>query len=112
MADDLRSTSDSAEELRNRVTQDLTGRLFARGIEVHSDDTGEQVSDMEEAVLRFESRVIARGGDLMVDEPPRGEEGQPDKPGFQLPLRRADESAEAFIERLARATDDLRADGR
>lgn len=107
MADEVQSQSDSGELERQSVAQELTSRLFDRGIEVFAGDTNEQVSDIEEAVQLFENRVIARGGDLMVDEPPRGQEGRPDRPGFRLPLRNADESAERYIERLARATDGL-----
>jgi hypothetical protein len=107
MADD-RLTSDSGDAERDRVTQELAGRLFARGIDVREDDDSADVSDMEEAVLRFEARVIALGGDLMVDEPPRGQAGQPDDPSFRLPLRADDETAQQYIERLSRATDQLR----
>ncbi len=92
---------------RDRVTQELTGRLRARGVDVRSGDSGDDVTNMEEAVERFEDRVRALGGDLMVDVPPAGHEGRPDEARFQLPLRRDGESAEEFTARLAAATNGL-----
>jgi hypothetical protein len=44
----------------------------------------------------------------MVDEPPRGQKGQPDETRFRLPLRRADESASHYVDRLTHAADALR----
>ena len=99
-------SSDDAE--RDRIARDMAGRLFTRGVDVRGDDSNDDVTDIEEAVERFESIVQSEGGDLMVDEPPRGQEGQPDEPRFRLPLRRADESASAYVERLSRAADELR----
>ena len=99
-------SSDDAE--RDRVARDIAGRLFTRGVDVRDDDSNDDVAAMEEAVERFESRVQAAGGDLMVDEPPRGQKGQPDETRFRLPLRHADESASNYIDRLSRAADALR----
>jgi predicted component of type VI protein secretion system len=108
MIDDrnTRPSSDDAE--RDRVARDMAGRLFTRGVDVRDDDSNDDVTAIEEAVERFESRVQAGGGDLMVDEPPRGREGEPDQARFRLPLRQADESATRYIERLERAADELR----
>ena len=108
MIDDrnTRPSSDDAE--RDRVARDMAGRLFTRGIDVRDDDSNDDVTAMEEAVERFEDLVQASGGDLMVDEPPRGQEGEPDDSRFRLPLRRADESADRYVQRLMRAADDLR----
>src|SRR5215207_2740349 len=99
-------SSDDAE--RDRIARDIAGRLFTRGVDVRDDDSNDDVTAIEEAVERFEDAVQAKGGDLMVDEPPRGQEGQPDNARFRLPLRHADESASRYVERLARAADDLR----
>jgi len=44
----------------------------------------------------------------MVDEPPRGQKGRPDDARFRLPLRHADESASAYVERLRQASSNLR----
>ena len=99
-------SSDDAE--RDRIARDMAGRLFTRGVDVRDSDSNDDVTSIEEAVEQFESMVQASGGDLMVDEPPRGQEGQPDQPRFRLPLRHADESASAYVERLSRAADELR----
>ena len=108
MIDDrnMRPSDNDAE--RDRVARDMAGRLFTRGVDVRDDDSNDDVTAMEEAVERFEDLVQASGGDLMVDEPPRGQKGEPDEARFRLPLRRADESASAYVSRLQRAADDLR----
>ena len=71
----LQPSSDDAE--RDRVARDIAGRLFTRGVDVRDDDSNDDVTAIEEAVERFESRVQSAGGDLMVDEPPRGQEESP-----------------------------------
>jgi hypothetical protein len=111
MSDGRASQQDAGDAERARIARDLAGRLFSRGIDVRDDDSNDDVSAIEEAVERFEDQVQAAGGDLMVDEPPRGQEGQPDEARFQLPLRHADETASQYVERLARAADDLRTRG-
>jgi hypothetical protein len=100
-----RSTSDTE---RDRVARDIAGRLFTRGVDVRDDDSNDDVTAIEEAVELFESRVQAAGGDLMVDEPPRGQRGKPDEARFRLPLRHADESASQYVRRLSHAADELR----
>ena len=106
---DARSSMPSSDDAeRDRIARDIAGRLFTRGIDVRDGDTNDDVTAIEEAVERFESIVQASGGDLMVDEPPRGQEGEPDQARFRLPLRHADESASRYIERLSRAADELR----
>ena len=87
-----------------RVTEGIASRLISRGIEIHEADAPDDLVKMIDAVDAFERAVIARGGDLMVDEPPRRQSGEPDDPHFLLPLRAADESAEGYAHRLATAT--------
>ena len=77
-------------------------------MDIRDDESDDEISAIEEAVERFEEGVQARGGDLMVDEPPRGHSGRPDDPHFRLPLRHADESADHYVARLAEASDLLR----
>ena len=108
MVDDRDQRASSSDAERDRVVRDIAGRLFTRGVDVRDDDSNDDVTAIEEAVEQFETRVQAAGGDLMVDEPPRGQKGQPDDSRFRLPLRRADETASHYVQRLLRATDALR----
>jgi hypothetical protein len=87
-----------------RVTQELASRLRARGVAVSDGDSPDAVVRLLEAVEAFERAVEARGGDLMMDEPPAKGEAEPDDPHFLLPKRRANESVEQYIERLAAVT--------
>jgi hypothetical protein len=88
----------------DRASQQITSRLSALGITLDGSESAEQITEIADAVERFEDAVEARGGDLMVDEPPRGAVAQPDGPDFALPRRAADESVTAYIARLDRAT--------
>ena len=108
MIDETGRTGDARRVDRQRVGQELASRLTSRGVDVRDDDSVDDVAAMEEAVERFEEGVQARGGDLMVDEPPRGHTGRPDDPRFRLPLRERGESVSGYITRLTRATDELR----
>lgn len=87
-----------------RVKEEMTGRLLARGIEVTDTDSSDDVVRILEALESFERAVEAHGGDLMMDEPPANNRGEPDDPHFLLPRRSADETAVAYAERLAIAT--------
>lgn len=88
----------------SRVTGQLTGRLAALGIDLDGDESPEQLVRLSDALERFENAVEAAGGDLMVDEPPRGQKAQPDGPNFALPRRNADESLDMYIGQLEEAT--------
>jgi hypothetical protein len=87
-----------------RVSRQVAGHLATLGIEVGADASVETLRAIADAVEDFEEAVRARGGDLMVDEPPRGEGGQPDDRDFALPRPRADETAAAYLNRLEAAT--------
>ena len=91
-----------------RVSQELAGRLRARGVEVYDDDSADAIVRILEAVEAFERAVEARGGDLMMDEPPANHAGEPDDPHFLLPSRSADESSSAYAARLAATTAAIR----
>ena len=95
------------EDIR-RVSRELAGRLSTLGIRVNGTETAEQLLSMVEAVNRFEAAVQARGGDLMMDEGPGGRTTEPDDRHFALPVRREHEPVADYLERLARATDDVR----
>jgi hypothetical protein len=88
-----------------RVSEQLTGRLSALGIELDGDESPEQLAQLSDAIERFEDAVEAAGGDLMVDEPPRGCTAQPDGAGFALPRRNADESIDMYIGQIEAAAD-------
>ena len=96
-----------SEEIR-RASTEITGRLIARGIRVAGTERPEDLVEMLEAIERFETAVEARGGDLMVDEGRRGRATEPDDPHFALPVRREHETVADYLERLERATDDVR----
>ncbi|MEP6491699.1 MAG: hypothetical protein ABJF01_03420 [bacterium] len=91
-----------------RVMRETSARLRALGMFLDGRESPEDLVSVEEAVERFEEAVQRRGGDLMVDEGQRGAASQPDDPHFALPVRRGNETIAAFLERLARASDDLR----
>lgn len=95
------------EDVR-RVSGELASRLEGLGIRVSGAEQPEELLDMVEAVDRFEAAVQARGGDLMMDEGPRGQTTEPDDRHFALPVRREHESVADYIGRLDRATDDVR----
>lgn len=109
MAHATTSDIDQGNDDIERVTSQLRQRLEARGVLVHEHDNADELGSITEAVESFESAVEARGGDLMVDEPPAGKRAQPDNPAFVLPKRNANESAHAFISRIDSATAQLRA---
>jgi hypothetical protein len=91
-----------------RVTQDMAGRLRLRGVDVRDDESPDDIVRLLEGVEAFERAVQAKGGDLMVDEPPARGAVQPDDPQFLLPARAADESALDYLDRLAAATEGIR----
>ena len=91
-----------------RVSEELESRLVARGVAVHDDDSPEAIVALVEAVEAFERAVEARGGDLMMDEPPAHHAGQPDDPHFLLPPRSDDESFAQYRARLDAATAAIR----
>jgi hypothetical protein len=91
-----------------RVAEELAGRLRARGVAVHDDDSPEAIVALVEAVEAFERAVETHGGDLMIDEPPARHAGEPDDPHFLLPPRGDDESFAQYSGKLAAATAAIR----
>jgi hypothetical protein len=88
-----------------RVSREVASRLGALGIALDGSERPSELTEIEEAVERFEEAVESRGGDLMMDEPPEGSRPQPDDPHFALPRRHDNETVAAFVERIERATD-------
>ena len=91
-----------------RVSRDYADRLTTLGIRLTGTERPQELLDMVEAVDRFESAVESHGGDLMMDEGPGGRTAEPDDPHFALPVRTEHESVAGYLDRLARATDEVR----
>jgi hypothetical protein len=79
---------------------EVSGRLLQKGVEVSADEDPAQLADLLSAVERFESAVINRGGDPMVNMPTSTD---PQDPAFVLPERRADETIEAYTRHINEA---------
>ena len=91
-----------------RVASEVAGRLAALGVWLSGAERPDELVAIEEGVEHFEEAVRAHGGDLMVDEGPRGRTTEPDDPQFALPLREENEPVSRYVERLARATSNVR----
>ena len=96
---------DRAADERRDVAKEVAGRLRRRGVRLTGNETDEELVRLLEAVERFEATVARHGGDLMVDEPVEGIRPiQPDDRRFVLPRRHDHEAVEAFVNRIAEAT--------
>ena len=90
---------------RAAVRDEIAGRLAERGVELTGDESDEQVVRLLDAVEDFERARAMLGGDSMVNEP---QSSSPDDPALVVPTRRADEPADAYLDRVRAATDRLR----
>jgi hypothetical protein len=79
-------------------------RLRDLGVRLTGQETSEELVALLEAVESFERAVQWRGGDLFVDEGPRGVTREPDDVHFVLPRRQSHESAASYLQRLNEAT--------
>jgi hypothetical protein len=87
-----------------RVRDEVSARLRARGIRTTHHDSPEDLARLLEAVEEFERTVERKGGDLMVDEPVGSRRpAEPDDRSFVLPARGDQEPVAAFIERIEAA---------
>jgi hypothetical protein len=94
-------SSDSSDEDRRRIGEEIAGRLRRNGVELSGKETSEELADLEEAVEHFERMVERGGGDLMVDEPVSGSSPiAPDEPDFVLPTRKPSEPVSAYVKRI------------
>jgi len=96
------------EEERDHAASATADRLRLRGVRVDDRDSPEGIVAVLEAVERFELAVQSHGGDLMVDEPPVGNEAEPDDPAFVIPERAPSEAAETFASRIDDASARIR----
>jgi hypothetical protein len=74
-------------------------------VEVSATEDPALLADLLSAVEQFESAVIARGGDPMVNMP---DSTDPQDPAFVLPRRRDDETIAAYVGHIAEATSMLK----
>lgn len=95
------------EEL-DAVSAEIATRLEARGVALTGRESSEELVELLDAVERFERAVERHGGDLMVDEGPRGRAREPDDVHFVLPARLPNESVASYLERLDEATRAIR----
>ena len=86
-----------------RVSGEVANRLESLGIVLTGAESAEDLARILEAVELFELAVKTRGGDLMVVEGPGGQTMEPDDTQFALPLRRADDTVDRYLERLESA---------
>jgi hypothetical protein len=91
------------EELE-RAMLETRNRLRERGVRLTGRETSEELVALLDGVERFEQAVESRGGDLFVDEGPRGITREPDDVHFVLPPRLSHEPVARYLERLAEAT--------
>jgi hypothetical protein len=98
---------ESRKEFKDAI-RDTTARIANRGVYLRGDETHKEIVELDEALAQFELAVESHGGDLMVDEAPPGQRGQPDDPRFMLPQRVPVMSVADYIVRLARAIDGMR----
>lgn len=100
------NAASSERDERRSVESEVAFRLRSRGVRLVGRETDEQLVALLEAVERFERVVERHGGDLMVDEPIDSDRArEPDDQRFVLPRRRNGEAVDAFIVRIAEATD-------
>jgi broad specificity phosphatase PhoE len=105
-APDLR-TDEIVEETLNphrreeqlRAAEEASNRLLQRGIRLTGDEDPDELSDLQDAVERFETLVESRGGDLMVDDL---RSSQPESPELVLPEREPGEPGEPVEDYIAR----------
>jgi hypothetical protein len=91
-------------EERARVGVDIAARLGDRGVTLTGSESSDELVTLLESVEAFERAVQAKGGDLMVDEPPDTANIQPDDVDFALPQRTADETVAHYMRRIREAT--------
>ena len=97
----------SSKDAIRSAQMEIAARLRSAGVDIDDHTDPGALEDLLAAVESFEEAVRAAGGDLMVDEPPRGSDGQPDDSRFMLPKRNADETIEAYGDRIRAAARSL-----
>lgn len=102
--EEQRALNPHRDEDVRRAMAETRDRLERRGVAVEQEERPEVLADLLSAVERFELQVVAKGGDLMVDDLNSDE---PDDPAFVLPRRDAGEDTRAYCRRIDLATAEL-----
>ena len=92
------------EEERRTTRLALEARLNTRNINLHGNESDEDVLAIVDAVEAFEAKVARIGGDSFVNAPTSDE---PDDVRQVLPSRRDDESAASYAARIIEAAERL-----
>jgi hypothetical protein len=87
-------------EERDAARIELAGRIRQKGVVLSGGETSAQLDDLLTAIDRFESAVIARGGDLMVNTPTSL---PPENPEFVIPRRESGEDVDVYAGRILAA---------
>jgi hypothetical protein len=91
-------------EERSSAAMETAGRIRQKGVLLTGTESSAELDDLLTAIDRFESAVIARGGDLMVNTPTSQ---PPEDPAFVIPGRQAGEEVEAYAARIQEAAERL-----
>jgi hypothetical protein len=101
--DDLLNPHRAQEQERAR--EHAIDVLSHRGVHLAGDETDDELARLWSAVERFELAVEARGGDTLTNSL---DSAEPDNPAFVPPVRRPDEPAREYIDRILEAAAALR----
>jgi hypothetical protein len=103
--EELQETLDPhRKEERDATKAKIAAQLPKRGVRLSGNESSAELVSLLEAVERFEEMVVAKGGDLMVDEGPTGRAREPDNPDFVLPERQPNDSVVAYVAKIDEAT--------
>ena len=92
------------EEDQQRAAESIAGWLVERDVVLTGAESDEQLVTLLDAVEAFERAVAERGGDSMTNAL---DSADPDFDAYVLPRRRDDEGADAYIDRVRKATEAL-----
>lgn len=96
-------------EERERVRDELEGRLEANGVRLTGSESDDQIIALSNAFELFDSARERAGADSMTNT---FESSEPDDPRYVIPTRRDDESTDQYIARIHAASRRLADDGK
>src|SRR5689334_24191591 len=101
MADRWNNPADDTNQLRTeereRVRDELEGRLEANGVRLTGSESDEQIVALSNAFELFDSARERAGADSMINT---FESTRPEDSRYVIPIRRDDESTEQYIARI------------